>query len=317
MQASSVRQQEASSGEATERRRVLVAGGVVFALVFLIALGSSRSAGRLGGPGRVFRAGGVGGDLDLALLLLGLITLAAVASVFSSGLRWRRRRDDEFIVERPEIPWWEKALLVTVALVPAALVISVIVVAREGSHHSSTVRRPALAPGSATPSHSRHGPTTAAGHSGTPTVHWLIWMLVAAVVLVTVVALALRRRSRVEPGTKASAEASSRALQAVIQESLDDLERETDPRRAVIRAYSGMERELAGHGFGRQPSEAPLEYLARSLSVMRVSRNAGERLTALFQRARFSEHTIDEAMKRQAITALTAVRDELAEGSAR
>ena len=49
----------------------------------------------------------------------------------------------------------------------------------------------------------------------------------------------------------------------------------------MIRAYTGMERTLARQGLGRRPFEAPLEYLARTLVALRVSRSAGERLTAV------------------------------------
>ena len=103
-------------------------------------------------------------------------------------------------------------------------------------------------------------------------------------------------------------------LPKAIEESLAEIEREGDPRRAVIRAYVGMERALARCGLGRRPAETPQEYLARALVAIRVSRPAGERLTGLFQRARFSEHPVGAQMKQDAIAALTAVRDELAGG---
>jgi Domain of unknown function (DUF4129) len=311
VQARSAEAEDASAAAEVPRSRVAALGALVVALVFLIALGSSRSDSRVGGPGRIFHGGGAVGDLDFAFLLLGLLALAVFVLALSAGLR-RRPQEDDHVVERPPAPWWEKALIVAVALVPAALVVAVVIVALESSHHGAATKRPAVPPSSSGLTHSPTSP--GASHPATPTVHWVAWAVgAAAVVVVLLLVAAARRRSRVTHSSSDDATQPSLAVQAVIQDSLDDLERESDPRRAVIRAYSGMERELARHGAGRRPSEAPLEYLARSLSVMRVSRGAGERLTGLFQRARFSEHTIDETMKREAIGALTAVRDELAE----
>ena len=58
---------------------------------------------------------------------------------------------------------------------------------------------------------------------------------------------------------------------AAVDESLDDLRAEPDPRRAVIAAYARLERVLAAHGLPRKPAEAPLEYLGRMLAELSVS----------------------------------------------
>jgi hypothetical protein len=97
----------------------------------------------------------------------------------------------------------------------------------------------------------------------------------------------------------------------MLDETLDDLRRERDPRRAVIAAYARMERSLGGYGLPRRPAEAPLEYLGRVLAELAGSAAAARRLTRLFERAKFSEHAIDVKMKVDAIDAVVAVRDEL------
>ena len=51
-----------------------------------------------------------------------------------------------------------------------------------------------------------------------------------------------------------------------------------------------MERALAAHGFPRRRFEAPHEYLNRVLGELSGGRRAAARLTALFERARFSPH---------------------------
>jgi len=115
------------------------------------------------------------------------------------------------------------------------------------------------------------------------------------------------RRRRLEP----LPEALLPALTDVLEETLDDLRAETDPRRAVIAAYARMERALAAYGLPRRPSEAPDEYLQRIFSDLEVSRRATSRLTALFAWAKFSSHDVVPAMKQEAIEALEAVRGEL------
>ena len=100
-------------------------------------------------------------------------------------------------------------------------------------------------------------------------------------------------------------------LERVLADTLEDLESEADPRRAVIRAYARMESVLAAHGLPRRVHETPLEFLARMLTELEVRAEAAHALTELFERAKFSQHEIDVAMKREAIAALVSVRDDL------
>ena len=114
-----------------------------------------------------------------------------------------------------------------------------------------------------------------------------------------------RRREEDDP------EAMRVTVAEVLNETLDDLVREPDPRKAVIGAYARMERTLAARGFPREESEAPDEYLGRILAVVGASGHSVRRLTRLFERARFSEHEIDSTMKQDAIESLSGLRAEL------
>jgi Domain of unknown function (DUF4129) len=100
-------------------------------------------------------------------------------------------------------------------------------------------------------------------------------------------------------------------LEAALDDSLDALRAEPDPRRAVIAAYARLERVLAAHALGRLESETPNEYLARILGDLDVEQRSVGRLTDLFTEAKFSSHSVDAAMKDEAIEALSTVRDEL------
>ena len=135
-------------------------------------------------------------------------------------------------------------------------------------------------------------------------------LVVLALVAVALVAWYLSyraRRSRLEP----MSDALLPALADVLEETLDDLRAEADPRRAVIAAYARMERALAAYGLPRSPAEAPDEYLRRIFADLDVSRRATSRLTALFSWAKFSSHDVAPEMKQEAIEALEAVREEL------
>jgi uncharacterized protein DUF4129 len=96
-----------------------------------------------------------------------------------------------------------------------------------------------------------------------------------------------------------------------ISDAIDDLAAEPDARRAVIAAYARMERVFARNGLDRVPSETPVEYLRRLLLGLTSRADAVTRLTGLFERAKFSRHEIDGAMKQDAIDALRAIRDDL------
>jgi hypothetical protein len=105
----------------------------------------------------------------------------------------------------------------------------------------------------------------------------------------------------------------------------------------VIAAWARMERGLAAAGLPRRASEAPLEYAGRVLATAAgppghpfgtlptagppggppdrtppVRPASVRRLTDLFERAKFSHHTIDRAMRDEAVAALRAVRADLA-----
>ncbi len=139
------------------------------------------------------------------------------------------------------------------------------------------------------------------------------WVPVAVVGGLTAVVLAgagtLLLRGRVSKGQLPLPVAE--AVAAALDESLDDLLTEPDPRRAVIAAYARMEAVLARSGLSRKPSEAPREYLGRALRGLGAGGDSVARMTALFERAKFSPSEVDSGMKETAISTLVALRDEL------
>lgn len=139
------------------------------------------------------------------------------------------------------------------------------------------------------------------------------WAPLIATVLVALVALAVFAASVMRRRALEALQARTieEALAQVMDDALDDIRAERDPRKAIIAAYARMEKLLAGFGRAREPAEAPFEYLARVLLELRVSRHPVEALTELFERAKFSVHALGGEDKSRAIEALESVRDEL------
>lgn len=136
-------------------------------------------------------------------------------------------------------------------------------------------------------------------------------LVVSGVAAAAIAAFALSARARRRALGGDDTGALAEALADVLEETLDDLRAERDPRRAVIAAYARLERTLAAFGLPRRPAEAPLEYLERVLGALSVTAPSVRRLTMLFERAKFSQHEIGTQMKDEAIAALQTVQDEL------
>ena len=151
------------------------------------------------------------------------------------------------------------------------------------------------------------GPDVGTVSESTPSNPEFQWWVAIGVALAIGVVVANEWRRRPEPPEQGAAE----ELEAVLTETLGELELDPDPRRAVIQAYVRMEAVLGAHGHARLPHEAPLEYLARVLRELDVRAEAAHALTELFERARFSHHEIDAAMRAEAVASLEAVRDDL------
>jgi hypothetical protein len=139
----------------------------------------------------------------------------------------------------------------------------------------------------------------------------LRWDEIAVVLVIVLAAAAYFWFTR--PGRKPLRELARRrnVLTRALEDSLDDLRSDPDVRRAIIAAYARMERALGAAGVPRRAAEAPFEYLERSLVELDASRDAAQRLTDLFERAKFSHHELGEPMRDEAIDALVAVRDDL------
>ncbi len=273
-------------------RRVVLAGGALLVLLVVVALATRGNlGGSEGGPGPGSGFVDYVFTVFLAVFVL-LIPLSIwmywqqrAALVFEAGQRRGRRHGN---------------VLTVVFLVALAGWIQYL-----RTHHRGPFGSRNEAPKPNIPQVGKLGKDGGAE----PLFHWWLFALIVALAatgLVAALVVARRRKRSGPPGAQSLGQAVSVAL----DEALDDL-RAGDPRAAVIAAYGRLELVLGFHGLPREPYEAPFEWLSRILVGLHASAGSAERLAALFERARFSRHTIDEAMREEAIAALVDVRDEL------
>jgi uncharacterized protein DUF4129 len=275
-----------------------LAGLAVVGLLALVALGA-----RGGHPGGRFQAhqrevpAAVGNDLLTALVIAYAVGVLVVIAVFLTVRhKW----------EAPQSRWL-RDLVVTLVVLGLVTLIGYRIVHAHGAlrflhlqqhartgvagHTRTTERLPQL------------GPKQAAHFD------WRFAALLLGLALLAAAFFLVRgRRNRDGPAAEPDVEEE---LDTAVGESIDDLRRESDPRRAVIAAYARMERVLRRHGRARRAAEAPYEYLERVLGDLRIRPAAVKELTELFERAKFSVHQIDGGMKTRAIDALVAVREDL------
>jgi hypothetical protein len=274
----------------------LRAGGAALAVLILLAVVALAAAGRA--PATSGAGSEIADPLATLLFVFGAVWVAAmlVASPMLSGLSLTAGEP------RPR-QWYGNVLAGLLFFIVLLAAIAIIRRIRRG--RGGIFGDDATAPGLRTrPDREQRVPTL-----DPASVDWLVVGLVFGAALIGFAILAaviVRPRGRSLPEMEAR-----RQLETMLDETLEDLRGERDPRKAVIAAYARMERSLGAYGLPRRPWEAPLEYLGRVLTELTGSASAAGRLTRLFERAKFSEHSIDAAMKEDAIGAVVAVRDEL------
>ena len=150
---------------------------------------------------------------------------------------------------------------------------------------------------------------------------WVIWFVGIAAGLGTLWFLT-RQRFKLMLGKRRAAPASteSRMTEQEQAETIADFAEEliaeleldvgAEPRVAIQRVYAAVETGLGARELRRKPAETPLKYLDRIFGRRKSAAPALERLTDLFQVARFSSEPVGPDARTQAIDALRELRDE-------
>lgn len=277
------------------------------AALLLLALGGLLAvvavASRSGHPGGSAHAvprsmpGRVANDLlTLVVVVYALAVGALLIAAFHRRDKWKP----------PRYRWWRD--LVTIAILFAligllgfrAIVTSHL--RRHASHPPSRQAGPGRRPGTSLLESRR------SRHTKPAQFDWVLVAVLGGLTLGGIAVYAIRSRRVPAPAQPVDV---AEELSDVLDDAIDDLRAEADPRRAVIAAYARMERVLGAHGLPRRSFEAPFEYLARVLLDLRVRPGGVQALTELFERAKFSRHEIDRSMKDSSIAALLSVREDL------
>jgi len=116
------------------------------------------------------------------------------------------------------------------------------------------------------------------------------------------------RRGPLGTSQPRTAEELVAALDAGLEE-LSDTDR--DPRRAVIACWVRLEQAAAAAGTLRHPGDSPTDLVGRLLNEQLVDGQVLAALLDVYRQARYATHTVDDQMRRQAVSALQRLRADL------
>jgi Domain of unknown function (DUF4129) len=241
----------------------------------------------------------------VAMLVVGLLALSLV--LFLSLQRRPRPSEDELSIPREPTGRHGRAALVALPFVLLLTALAAFTWARwtpEGGH-------PLEAPLAALAglldllAHARKPPTSVRLFDYAVGGLLLLFALATFVLLLFVVfaerLLRWRMRGR----------ADARPLVAAVEESLEDLRRQRDVRAAIIGAYRRFELALAAARMPRAAWQTPAEFMRAALIHVAVPGPAVQRLTTLFELARFSDRPLGLDARDDACDCLDAVRAAL------
>jgi hypothetical protein len=274
-------------------RRLFAAVALVAALVVVAGIASQGrplSAHRGAGPTATFF------DYLATTLVLFVVFMAVVVIVSLFSERLHRNRP-------PRSPWYVFSTLFSMAM---GIAVAFLIVHSGFEQRLRNLTQKAV---QQQPNDKGAQRAPEAGNVRNAHIRWDEVSIVLALAAGTVILLVATRAARRPP--RLPSLRREELVSLALDESLDDLRNDPDIRRAIIAAYARMEGVLAGVGLPRRPSEAPFEYMERALQSLDTSAAAAERLTALFEWAKFSQHEPGPEMRDDAIAALVAVRDEL------
>ena len=274
---------------------------------FVIALaGVLQMAGSVPEGDHVTGAIRLPGPVTAAILaLFGLALVVFLGDLVRRALSKRNREDDGAPVEEPTpVPPWLRRVTLLLSLVNVAVL-------------AYLWRRAVLEGGLFV------GTGGLASGLGLPDMETLTapallnWVFGSLAVMAGLGALGLALWSalgdRLDPDREDADPAMPGApLQTAVEESLDDLRAEGDPRRAIVRCYARFERVAADSGLERRPWLTPTEFMREVLARLPLPRAAVPTLTGLFELARFSHHPLGPSERDRAVDALHEIRSATA-----
>jgi Domain of unknown function (DUF4129) len=259
-------------------------------------------------------------DVPDALLMAGAIAfvLAAIVVLAIALSRDRVRPPDGELYERYrkllELPWWLQTLFQLLPVLPLIAVVAILWFGWPLFEETFIAwGRRLLQPPPASET-----PTPETPIVSLPWLGWLLGLLALVAGLATLaVALVLLFAERLADWwERRTRRLVTEPLRAAVEESLDDLADDADPRTAIIKCYQRFERVASRARVPRAPWQTPEEFMRATLARLALPPDAVERLTRLFELARFSHHPLDAQERDLAREALETIRAFIAERDA-
>jgi hypothetical protein len=138
-----------------------------------------------------------------------------------------------------------------------------------------------------------------------------VFAIIFLFVIVTIMAVLNFMRMRSSGLDYSDMEKDSHEMATTIQRTIDALSGGSDIRATVIRCYTDMCGVMARHGVEEQEYLTPREFLKLAVKRLPVPEVQMRALVNVFEEARYSQHRLDEADSKRALSALEAVRKVL------
>lgn len=291
---------------------IVAGGGLVLTLTALLAAprgGDDTPSGRLSV------------EVPDILLLAGATAFAlAAVIVMGIGLSPNRRRPefDEELFERYRrflsLPWWLQVLLRLLPILPLLALVAAFWFAWPHLEESFFAWGRRLFPAL----DASETPISETPVVSLPWLGSLLGLLALGVGLASLAAalLLLFAERLAEWWNRRSRLWTAEPLLEAVDESLDDLASEPDARVAIIKCYRRFERVAARARVPRAPWQTSEEFMREALARLALPRPAVERLTRLFEVARFSHHPLGSLERDNARAGLEEIRTALEPGEA-
>jgi hypothetical protein len=251
--------------------------------------------------------------IALALGSGGLAVTLFLWLLVPRGIRRRKKDDEEFELshEPPRVPWWALVIVGLLELLPfAALGYLLWHGAAQFEERAGGVLSRALSSLARPP----HLPSaTEVPEASSPVWNAAVTFLALVTALGSLaVMLWLLFGDRVSRWWAGPLpETPRRALAEVVDESLEELARELDPRIAIIKCYRRFEQFLARSRLPRAPWQTPTEFMREALRRLALPEEPVRTMTELFELARFSNDALTDRDRLSALDALGQTRSAL------
>lgn len=293
------RNDDRRNGASTGQRRVPGLIGVVIGLLAVAALvGSSGPAGT-GGDARIgVPATGLALTADL---LTGVLAGAALIGIpLIAWVLWGAPRRTAFVAP----PWWRTPLTIAILAVAVGGLLALMNLRDiQGTLAPWVESLGPQAPGEG----EAPGAIDMAGID--ERLRRLTTLIGFAVIVTSAAAglLVVVLRRRLGHGDAHDDDRAADAIAAAVDRSLDALDRDDDPRRAILACYEHLLAGLAAAGCPRADHETPREHQARAGATLGPAAGAAARLVGSFEDVRYGAGLPGPAARDRAIDDLMAI----------